>query len=254
MRPPRAQEHGPFDVVHFHEFGGAGYYPLLAKRQGLALRGTHVIVGVHGCAARVSRLTAADLSVTWTKRLGQRVREPPQRSAGGGPAPGPPSTRLSPRRSPLLSCRRPTLWAKRDGNGQPLDHVADLELDWMERKSVELADTVVSPSAAMPRWLERAGWAADPSGLRVLPNLPPDVPPDLAAADARGPRDPLPVRRAHSPPTNPLRLQRQRAPPTRISFPNREHPRPSVRPPGDGAGLLRPPGGPEGRGAVLRRR
>jgi GT2 family glycosyltransferase/glycosyltransferase involved in cell wall biosynthesis len=36
-----------FDLVHFHEWLGLGYYALLAKRQGLAFAGTTFCVGVH---------------------------------------------------------------------------------------------------------------------------------------------------------------------------------------------------------------
>ncbi len=38
----------PFDVIHFHEWLGLGYYPVLAKRQGLAYRSTLLCVGTHG--------------------------------------------------------------------------------------------------------------------------------------------------------------------------------------------------------------
>ncbi|GAQ86323.1 hypothetical protein KFL_002820190 [Klebsormidium nitens] len=37
-----------FDVVHFPDYQGAGYYSVLAKKQGLALKGTALVVGVHG--------------------------------------------------------------------------------------------------------------------------------------------------------------------------------------------------------------
>ena len=36
-----------FDVMHFHALGGLGYYALAAKRQGLALQATQLVVGVH---------------------------------------------------------------------------------------------------------------------------------------------------------------------------------------------------------------
>src|SRR5262245_6804551 len=36
-----------FDVVHFHEWLAAGYYSLLARRQGLAFAGTTFCVGLH---------------------------------------------------------------------------------------------------------------------------------------------------------------------------------------------------------------
>src|SRR5262249_20446815 len=36
-----------FDVIHFHEWLGFGYYSLLARRQGLAFPSTTICVGVH---------------------------------------------------------------------------------------------------------------------------------------------------------------------------------------------------------------
>jgi len=46
-----------------------------------------------------------------------------------------------------------------------------LELDFMERKSIELADVVISPSYYMLQWMEEHRWAL-PSEIIVLPNLP----------------------------------------------------------------------------------
>jgi GT2 family glycosyltransferase/glycosyltransferase involved in cell wall biosynthesis len=39
-----------FDVVHFHEINGCGYYSLLAKRSGLSFMNTTLCVGLHGPA------------------------------------------------------------------------------------------------------------------------------------------------------------------------------------------------------------
>ena len=89
-----------FDVVHFHDYFGAGYYSVLAKNQGLALRDTVTVLGVHG----------------------------------------------------------PNLWAKKEGNMETIDKIGDLEIDFMERKSVALADYVVSPSNYILGWMEREGW------------------------------------------------------------------------------------------------
>src|SRR5262249_38066227 len=41
-------EQDDFDVIHFHEWRGNGYYSLLAKHQGLAFERTALCVGVHG--------------------------------------------------------------------------------------------------------------------------------------------------------------------------------------------------------------
>jgi glycosyltransferase involved in cell wall biosynthesis len=39
--------HGPFDVIHFHEWQGHGYYSLLSKHQGLAFDDTTLCVSTH---------------------------------------------------------------------------------------------------------------------------------------------------------------------------------------------------------------
>jgi hypothetical protein len=61
---------------------------MLAKKQGLALMGTALVVGVHG----------------------------------------------------------PSFWAKKAGNGEPITAVRSLEGNFMEQKTVALADYVVAPS------------------------------------------------------------------------------------------------------------
>ena len=104
---------GAYDVVHLHDYGGAGYYSLLAKSQGLGgLEGTAFVTGCHG----------------------------------------------------------PTMWAKARGNGEAVGDVAFLELDHMERRTVELADFVVSPSHSLLRWMAREGWALNAQTF-VQPNV-----------------------------------------------------------------------------------
>lgn len=44
-----------FDIVHFHELSGVGYYSLLAKRSGRDFHSTLLCVGLHGHAGRSSR-------------------------------------------------------------------------------------------------------------------------------------------------------------------------------------------------------
>eukprot|EP01113_Clastostelium_recurvatum_P031274 TRINITY_DN3888_c2_g2_i1.p1 TRINITY_DN3888_c2_g2~~TRINITY_DN3888_c2_g2_i1.p1 ORF type:complete len:253 (+),score=39.79 TRINITY_DN3888_c2_g2_i1:467-1225(+) len=41
----------PFDVVHMHDYLGYGYFPMLAKRQGLGMQGTQFVVTAHGTMA-----------------------------------------------------------------------------------------------------------------------------------------------------------------------------------------------------------
>jgi glycosyltransferase involved in cell wall biosynthesis len=84
----------PFDVIHFVESVGHGFYSLQAKRQGLAFHGATTVVGVH-----------------------------------------------SPRR-----------WMA-EAHGVSFDSPEYLGDELLERRSVELADVVVSPSAHMLDWL-----------------------------------------------------------------------------------------------------
>ncbi|QEH34268.1 GalNAc(5)-diNAcBac-PP-undecaprenol beta-1,3-glucosyltransferase [Aquisphaera giovannonii] len=110
------REHDEFDVVHFHEWRGIGYYSLLAKHQGLAFRRATLCVGVHG----------------------------------------------------------PSLWVKQS-NHELLDRVLDLEVDYLERQSVALADVVTSTSRYMLEWLTQQRWAL-PSACDVRSILRPALP------------------------------------------------------------------------------
>lgn len=53
-------------------------------------------------------------------------------------------------------------WVKY-GNQQALNQVEDLETDWLERRSIELADALVTPSADLPKWLAASGWSLSPT-------------------------------------------------------------------------------------------
>jgi glycosyltransferase involved in cell wall biosynthesis len=55
------REHDGFDVVHFPEYGGSGYHSVLAKHQGLILRRTTTVVGLHG-SSRWARSANEQLS------------------------------------------------------------------------------------------------------------------------------------------------------------------------------------------------
>jgi len=88
-----------FDVIHFSEWCGPGYFCMLAKRQGLAFGKTTFCVHTHG----------------------------------------------------------PTLWHKLS-NGDYLENVLDLQLDFMERKSVLMADVLVTPSNYLIEWMKGQKW------------------------------------------------------------------------------------------------
>ncbi|HWA28519.1 MAG TPA: glycosyltransferase [Lacunisphaera sp.] len=55
----------------------------------------------------------------------------------------------------------PTLWSLLS-NGEYVSMFAELELDFMERESVRLADTVVSPSQYLLRWMTEQEWTLPP--------------------------------------------------------------------------------------------
>lgn len=63
----------------------------------------------------------------------------------------------------------PTLWHFAH-SGNFMRHLAELELDWMERRSVEGADVVAAPSAYMLEEVTRMGWRL-PARHQVLANM-----------------------------------------------------------------------------------
>ena len=81
----------------------------------------------------------------------------------------------------------PTLWAA-EGNRQLLSTEHDLGWVFMERRSVELADTVICGSAHLLGWMHEAGYAL-PERSFVWPNVFPAPDPAAAAAAARAARD-----------------------------------------------------------------
>ena len=56
-----------------------------------------------------------------------------------------------------IGTHSPMFWI-RESNGEYLNGVSDLEMDFMERQSVEMADVVVSPSHYMLSWMTHNGW------------------------------------------------------------------------------------------------
>jgi GT2 family glycosyltransferase/glycosyltransferase involved in cell wall biosynthesis len=102
-----------FDVVHFHDWRGIGYWSFVAKRQGLAFARTTLVCQVHG----------------------------------------------------------QTLWHLKH-SGEFLSNIGQLRLDFVEQRSVELADIVYSPSHYMLRWMRECGWRV-PAHALVWPNVMP---------------------------------------------------------------------------------
>ena len=86
----------------------------------------------------------------------------------------------------------PTLWAV-EGNRQFLAKEQELGWVFMERRSVELADTLICVSAHLLEWMRDAGYAL-PERAFVWPNLFPMPDPSPAAVAARTARDGVPLR------------------------------------------------------------
>lgn len=70
----------------------------------------------------------------------------------------------------VVKCSSPTMWNKIGGNVLP-DEKRDLILSYMERRSVELADIVVSGSLHMLRWMLDSGYNLVRPRCRVQPNI-----------------------------------------------------------------------------------
>ena len=81
----------------------------------------------------------------------------------------------------------PTLWAV-EGNRQLLSTERELGWVFMERRSIELADTVICVSAHLRGWMREAGYAM-PARSFVWPNAFPAPDPSPAAAAGRATRD-----------------------------------------------------------------
>jgi glycosyltransferase involved in cell wall biosynthesis len=102
-----------YDLIHFVDYVGLGYYTALAKSQGLCLQNSLIAVTTHS----------------------------------------------------------PTLWS-RLANAAPIDDISYMVRDRMERRLIELADLVISPSHYMLRWLRENDFKL-PSRQIMLRNLMP---------------------------------------------------------------------------------
>jgi len=102
-----------FDVVHFPELHGHGYYCVLAKHQGLDFSHTVLCIGTHS-------------PISWIREQNREAPYNPE----------------------------------------------ELEMDFMERQCVALADVVVSPSQYMLGWMQNQGWLL-PAACYVQQNIAP---------------------------------------------------------------------------------
>lgn len=100
-----------FDVIHFPEWGGFGFYTVLAKSEGLSFSTCSIVIGTHS----------------------------------------------------------PTLWHALS-NAELISDSSYLDRDYMERRSVELADFVISPSQYLVDWMRDQQWML-PTRVKVQPNI-----------------------------------------------------------------------------------
>jgi len=120
------KSHDEFDIVHFPECAGHGFYALAAQRQGLILQNATTIVGLHS-------------SSKWVRAASERL----------------------------------VRWE------------AELEDDFLERRSAEMADVVWSPGHYMLGWVREHGWDIR-KRTHVQPLVVPAV--ELPAAGAGAPQ------------------------------------------------------------------
>ncbi|EGC36612.1 hypothetical protein DICPUDRAFT_87341 [Dictyostelium purpureum] len=75
----------------------------------------------------------------------------------------------------VVGLHGPSVWVSKSNQNQKISLQNDqLELDFMERKSVEMADIIWTPSNYIVNWLiTEAGWTIPQSNLYLLPFLPP---------------------------------------------------------------------------------
>ena len=91
----------------------------------------------------------------------------------------------------VVTGHSPSLWAT-EGSRQLVHTEAELGWVFMERRSVELADTFISVSAHLIEWMRDAGYAL-PARAFVWPNSFPLPDPSPAGAAARAARDGAPL-------------------------------------------------------------
>lgn len=105
------RDHDSFDIVHFAERGGCGFYAMTARRQGLALKRTACVVGLFGASA-------------WIRRAAHDI------------------IRIE----------------------------SQLECDYIEQRSAELADFAWPASDSALAWARAEGWGLpDLAGARDIP-------------------------------------------------------------------------------------
>lgn len=69
----------------------------------------------------------------------------------------------------VVGLHAPTLWSLLHSH-QTISSLDQLEENFLERESVQLADLVVSPSRYMVKWVLEQGWLLKPSATRIVHN------------------------------------------------------------------------------------
>ncbi|EFA76831.1 IPT/TIG domain-containing protein [Heterostelium album PN500] len=75
----------------------------------------------------------------------------------------------------VVGLHGPSSWVIQSNTQNKPTLESEFELDYMERKSVELADVVWTPSTYIVNWLRKQGWTISPDKLALLSFLSPSV-------------------------------------------------------------------------------
>jgi len=103
---------GDFDIIHFHDYRGLAFYSCEARRQGIALQNSQIVVQLHG----------------------------------------------------------PTRWTV-ESNRKFFSEESQLVADHLERRSVEMADRLVSPSDYLTGWVKENWKLPEDCEIETIPNL-----------------------------------------------------------------------------------
>lgn len=109
---------GDYDIIHFHDYKGLGFYSVLAKHQALSLTNSIINIQTHG----------------------------------------------------------PLRWAL-EANSKFFTHTEQLRIDFMEKVSLELSDSITSPSSYMLRWLKNNGFLSEAKeNCQIIKNCISEIP------------------------------------------------------------------------------
>ncbi len=135
----RKQAGNGFEIVHFPDWEGPGYYSLVAKHDGLDFQDTILSVGLHG-------------PFRWVVSA-NNVKETNIDNGDNSSTPQP------------------------QHHGECLTETDQLEVDFMERRSIEMADLVFAPSQYLTNWVISQVCSRETSSSSLKIN---EIPTDLS--------------------------------------------------------------------------